>query len=230
MALSTSSRFRALVLPVLLGLALLVPGNAAAQGTIAVYGKATLEVPNDTASLGFGVAKERGSRAEALRVVSARLREVIAAVQTIPGVGPGDVTTGQISVRKVTRGKRTLWRASESISVVLHQPDRAGEVVSAAIAAGATGTSGPRFFPGNPEAAYDSALIAAFDQAKAKAQSLASRAGAVLGPAQSIEEGSEAVPGRPMAREVTAGAEPTPPTKPGTSTVTATVRVVFTLQ
>lgn len=80
-------------------------------------------------------------------MVAVRLRAVIATVQAVPGVGPGDITTGRISVRKVTRGERMLYRAAEGISVTLHQPDRAGELVSAAIAAGATGTSGPRFFP-----------------------------------------------------------------------------------
>lgn len=231
MAVSIPSHLRALLGIALLGLLLLLPASAAAQGTIAVKGSATLEVPNDTAAVGLGVTKERGSRAAALRVVSLRLREVIAAVQAIPGVGAGDVTTGRISVRKVTRGERTVYRASEGITVTLHQPDRAGELVSAAIAAGATGTNGPRFFPGNPGAAYNDALVAAFDQAKAKAQSLATRAGAALGPVQSIEEGGEVVPEQPAstvgAKDVAAAA---PPTKPGTSTVTATVRVVFTLQ
>lgn len=216
----------------LLALLLLAPAPVAAQErTIVVKGTATQEVPNDTAGLGFSVSLERRSRAGALRVVSLRLREVIGAVQTIPGVGPGDVTTGRISIRKVFRGERVLYRASEGISVVLHQPDRAGEMVNAAVAAGATGTSGPRFFPGDPELAYNSTLIAAFDQAKARAAALASRAGAILGPVINIEEGAEAIPDQPAAVRVTKGAaEPTPPVKPGASTVTATVRVVFALQ
>jgi uncharacterized protein len=225
------SQIRALPAIALLASILLVPGSAVAQDrTIAVNGTATQEVPNDTAGLGFQVAKERRSRAAALRVVSVRLRQVIAAVQGIPGVGTADITTGQISIRKVIRGKRTLYRASEGISVILHQPDQAGEMVNAAIAAGATGTSGPRFFPGDPELAYENTLLAAFDQAKAKAAALATRAGATLGPAISIEEGAEVVPNRPAAGLKGASAEPSPPVKPGASTVTATVRVVFGLE
>jgi uncharacterized protein YggE len=214
----------------LLGLLLLVPGSATAQErTVSVKGTATQEVPNDTAGLGFQVAKERDSRAAALRIVSVRLRGVIAAVQGIPGVESGDVTTGQISIRKVTRGKQTLYKASEGISVILHQPDRAGEMVNAAVAAGATGTRGPNFFPGDPELAFNNTLLAAFDQAKAKAAALATRAGATLGPAISIEEGSEVVPSQPTS-QAKDGVEATPPVKPGASTVTATVRVVFGLE
>jgi uncharacterized protein len=216
----------------LFALVLLVPAFAVAQErTVSVQGTATQEVPNDTASLRFAVSKERRSRAAALRVVSIRLREVIAAVQATGGVGPGDVTTGTIAVREISRDERTLFRASESVTVILHQPERAGEMVSAAVAAGATGTSGPTFFPGDPEAAYNNTLIAAFDQAKAKASALASRAGATLGPAVTIEEGSEVVPNQPQSRsKQPAAAEPAPPTKPGASTVTATVHVVFALE
>jgi uncharacterized protein YggE len=213
-----------------LSLILLAPAPASAlDRTVTVQGSASQQVPNDTAGLGFQVAKERGSRAAALRVVSIRLRAVIAAVQGISGIGPGDVTTGQISVRKVIRDERTLYRASEGISVVLHQPDQAGEMVNAAVAAGATGTRGPRFFAGDPELAYESTLLAAFDQAKAKASALAARAGATLGPAISIEEGSEVVPvqGAPQSKGTS---EAAPPVKPGASAVTATVRVVFALQ
>lgn len=223
--------FRTSALIALLALLLLAPASAAAvERTVSVTGSATQAVPNDTAGVGLSVSKERGTRAAALQVVAIRLREVIATVQTVPGVGAGDVTTGRISVRKLTRGKRTVYRASEGISVILHEPDRAGELVSAAIGAGATGTSGPRFFPGNPDLAYNSVLVAAFDQAKAKATALAERAGATLGPAISIEEGTESVPSAPTQKAAGAPAEDSPPTKPGNSTVTATVRVVFALQ
>jgi uncharacterized protein YggE len=220
--------------PILLGalvLALLVPASAqAVERTVTVHGSATQKVPNDTASLSFSVSKERGSRGAALQVVAVRLRAVIAAAQTIAGIGPGDITTGQISVREVTRHKRTAYRASEGIAVILHEPDKAGELVNAAVAAGATGSRGPNFFPGNPELAFDNTLLAAFDQAKAKAAALAVRAGAVLGPALNIEEGTE-VSGTPISAE-TKGVRgaPSPPAKPGSSTVTATVRVVFALE
>lgn len=226
-------RSRAMTFPLiaLLALSLLAPAAVSAQErTITVQGSATQKVPNDTAGLGFAVAKERSSRAAALSIVSIRLRDVIAAVQGIPGVEPGGVTTGRISIRKVIHDRRTLYRASEGISVILHQPDRAGEMVNAALAAGATGTSGPNFFPGNPELAYNSTLIAAFDQAKAKASALAARAGATLGPAISIEEGSEVIPNQQASRGPKSVSAPAPPTKPGASTVTATVRVVFALQ
>lgn len=224
-----SSRLRSVPLLAIFIVGLLGPAAAGAQDrTVTVRGTATKEVPNDTASLVFSVTKERRSRGAALRVVATRLREVVAAVQAVPGVGPGDVTTGQIVVRKVPRAEHTRYRASEAVTVILHQPERAGDMVTAAIAAGATGSRGPHFFPGNPEQAYNDTLIAAFDQAREKASALAVRAGAVLGPVLSIEEGSEAIPSEPGSSREAAG--PSPPVKPGSSTVTATVRIVFALE
>jgi uncharacterized protein len=217
----------------LFALLLLLPAAAAAQErTVSVQGSATQEVPNDTASLRFSVSKERHLRGAALRIVSIRLRSVIATVQGFPGVGPGDVTTGQVTINKIIRKEKPLYRASQGVTVILHQPERAGEMITAAVAAGATGTSGPNFFPGNPEQAYNNTLIAAFDQAKAKAAALATRAGATLGPALSIQEGTEVLPEAPTqraARGPRGTSAPSPPTRPGASTVTATVRVVFAL-
>jgi uncharacterized protein len=238
-----------------LALALLAPASAGAalERTVSVTADATLKVPNDSASLGFAVSRERRTRGAALRVVAAKLNGVIAAVQAIPGVGAGDVTTGRISVRKSFRGQQTVYRASEGIGVILHQPDKAGELVTAAIGAGASGVSGPNYFVGDSEAAFADALGAAFDKAKARASALAARAGATLGPALTIDEGegaqltpefdsvAKAAPtsgcaGAPdtvapvaVKRAGRCAATP-PPTKPGSSTVTATVHVVFALQ
>jgi uncharacterized protein YggE len=241
-----SLRPRPIAVIALLALALLAPASAAAlERTVSVSGSATLNVPNDTASLGFSVGLERKTRGAALRAVSSQLRGVIAAVQGIPGVGPGDVKTGRISVHKTFRGKRPAYKAAEGIGVTLHQPDKAGDLVSAAIGAGATGLSGPSYFVGDTELAFAKALAAAFDQAKAKATALATEAGATLGPVISIDEGSgaevfpvgsgktepssscgTASPGK----RASSGCAGSPPVKPGTSTVTATVRVVFALQ
>lgn len=245
-----NSRSRIPILIALLALALLaVPAAAGAvERTVSVTASATLQVPNDTASLGFSVSRERRSRGAALRAVSSGLRGVIAAAQGIPGVGPGDVTTGQISVRKSSRGKRVVYRAAEGIGVTLHQPDKAGDLVTAAIGAGATGVRGPNFFVGDTELAFTTALTAAFDKAKARATALAARAGGTLGPALAIDEGSgpELTPdfsGKSTPASDCASSGPSgpirraghrcttaPPVKPGTSTVTATVHVVFALQ
>ncbi len=257
-----TSRSRTIFLTALLALALLVPAataQAATERTISVTAEATLKVPNDSAGLGFSVSRERNTRGAALRAVATGLRGVIAVAQATPGVGPGDVTTGRISVHKsfrgnnpVYRGRNPVYRASEGIGVILHQPEKAGELVSAAIGAGATGVSGPNFFVGDSEAAFTSALAAAFDKAKVRASALATQAGGTLGAVLQIDEGegptltpefdAKSAPISACGTSTTQASPPTkpvtakrcttapPPVKPGTSTVTATVHVVFALQ
>jgi uncharacterized protein YggE len=225
---------RRLVIPLVILAALLAPAAAtAAEPTVSVQATVERQVPNDAARVHFTVSKERQGRAAALRVVAQRLRAVIAAAQATPGVGPGDVTTGSISVRRVKRGKLPVYRASESVTVITHDPNAAGDLVAAGVAAGATSTRGPDFFVGNREAAYNAALVEAFAQAKTKAEMLATAAGATLGPAITIaESGSVESFSAPQAKDSpsTTEAAPSPPTKPGRSTVTATVAVTFALQ
>lgn len=208
------------------------------------------QVPNDTAEVHFAVSKERAGRGAALHVVALRVKAVIAVAEGIPGVGSGDVTTGSISVRRVAKGKRPVYRANEGVTVITHQPQEAGRLVTAGVAAGATSTRGPNFFVGDREAAYDAALVEALAKAKTKAGMLASAAGAGLGPAITITEGGAVTPFEEAgaAEPVTkCGAAPVgshgvsragagagncaaPPVKPGRSTVTATVAAIFALE
>lgn len=223
-----------LVFPLVIVAALLAPGTAGAvDRTVSVEATVEREVPNDAAEVRFTVSKERPGRAAALRIVALRLRAVIAAAQSTPGVGPGDVTTGSISVRRVERGERPVYRASESVTVVTHQPDEAGGLVAAGVAAGATSTRGPRFFVGDRETAYNAALVEALKRARTKAEMLAAAAGAVLGPAITIAESGNVVPvpdSSSKGIQPAAAEAPAPPVEPGRSTVEATVVATFALQ
>jgi uncharacterized protein YggE len=237
---------RRLVFLLAIAAALLAPAAAAAaERTVSVQATVEREVPNDAAEVRFAVSKERHGRAAALRIVALRLQAVIAAAQSIPGVGSGDITTGSVSVRRVERGKRPVYRASGSVTVVTHDPGAAGDLVAAGVTAGATSTSGPNFFVGDREAAYNAALVEALTRAKAKAEMLAAAAGATLGPAITITESGNVVPvpapdamapakdcaSAPVrSAKASACAAPAPPVKPGTSTVSATVAATFALQ
>jgi uncharacterized protein len=215
-----------------LAVVLVLPAGAQAlDRTVSVRATVEREVPNDAAEVHFSVSKERPGRAAALRVVALRVQAVIAAAQASAGVGAGDVTTGSISVRRVKRGERPVYRASEGVTVVTHEPEAAGELVAAGVAAGATSTRGPRFFASDREAAYRAALVEALKEAKAKAELLAAAAGAGLGPAITIVEGSAVTPLTPDSAIRKGGAEdaPVPPVEPGASTVRATVEATFGL-
>jgi uncharacterized protein YggE len=226
----------ALSLAALLATCALLPAAAgAATGrTVAVTASANVKVPNDTAKVGFGVKREKKTRTAALQATAAGLRQVIAAAKAFPGVGEGDVRTGRIDVSPVRKGKATVYRATEGIQVTLHEPAKAGGLIAKGLGAGATGVSGPTFSVGNEEEAFAKVLAAAFDKARERASVLAAQAGAKLGQALTIEEGEGAEFIGPRfdsagAAEPVSKAGPTPPTKPGTSHVKATVHVIFEL-
>jgi uncharacterized protein len=227
-------------LALLAAIALLPAAAGAATGrSVTVTASATVKVPNDTAKIGFGVKREKKTRADALRATAAGVREVIAAAKAFPGVGEGDVRTGRIDVRPVQKGKVTVYRATEGAQVTLLEPSKAGELIGKVIAAGATDVNGPSFTVGNEEEAFAKVLGAAFVKAEERAGVLAAQAGAKLGAAITIEEGEgaefigprtfEAEESGEAAAGGTAKASPNPPTTPGTSTVKATVHVVFEL-
>jgi uncharacterized protein len=239
------SRKLAAALLLVCALAALLPSLALAapERDIAVTAKATIKVPNDLATVGIGVKRERKTRGAALRATSAELRKVIVAVQKVKGVGPGDIVTGRVSVRPVERGNALVYRGREGAKVNLHEPANSGALVAKALAAGATGFSGPYFSVGNEEEAFAKVLAAAFDKAKQRATILSDEAGMKLGKPIVIEEGEGRLytPGGSFngsffaeeAAPAPAFAPPKvvapPPTKPGRSTVRATVHVVFEL-
>jgi uncharacterized protein YggE len=223
---------RRLTLLLLAIAALVAPAAAvAAERTVSVTATVERQVPNDAAEVRFAVGKERPGRTAALQIVARRVQALIAAAQRIPGVGAGDVSTGSVSVRRVKRGTRPVYRASEGVTVITHSPESAGDLVAAGVAAGATSTRGPRFFVGDRETAYNTALVEALTQARTKAGLLAAAAGATLGPAITIVEGGGVTAfSAPNASEPAGKDAPAPPVKPGKSTVEATVAATFALE
>jgi uncharacterized protein YggE len=205
------------------------------QRTVTATGAASIVVPNDVARFTFGVSAQRRTAAAALQLAAARERRVARTVQAL-GVAAADVSTGTLSVGRVTRraGARTVveYRASQSILVAVRQVRQAGTVVSAAVRAGASEVEGPEFEVGDPAAAYRRALRAAFAQAREKAQMLADEAGARLGGVVSITEGSAQTQPQGFARTPARpnAPRPAPVVRPGTTTVDAQVTVSFALE
>lgn len=215
-----------------LGLALALPAAASAlERTVSTSASATVKVRNDAAKISFSVVRERRSRGAALSAASQGLQTVIAAVKGFSGVDPAELETGRVSIRKTRDGR--LYRATQGVSVVLHRPDAAGRLIDAAVRAGASGVGGPSYFVSDRQAAFAKALGAAFDKAKAQAGVLASRSGSSLGAVIAVDEGEgPAIIEDEIAGEEASGAAPNkmaPPTRPGRSTVTAFVHVVFAL-
>jgi uncharacterized protein YggE len=102
----------------------------------------------------------------------------------------------------------------------------AGDVIDAAVGAGANQVYGPNLLASDQDAAYRNALKAAVAEARAKAETLATAAGMKLGRITAIAE-SGATPQPVFAASDTL--EKAAPIEPGTQMIQATVSVTFAL-
>jgi uncharacterized protein YggE len=203
---------------------------------ITITGDSSTVVSNDAARVIFGVHATRPTAGAALKAASRQMQRVLGAVRA-GGVAAADIQTRTVSVSKLAPGKRGTprgYRAGQSIRVVVRDVAKTGTVIDQAVGAGATGVSGPDFFVSDSAHSYDDALGLAFDDAKAKAQLLAARAGAQLGAALSIDEDTDVETLAPTAADSAGSASPlkiAPPTpaRPGQSRVNARISVVFEL-
>ena len=201
--------------------------SASDTGTVGGTGTATA-VP-DQASFSFTVQTKATTAATALARNGTATKAVIAAVESA-GVPEADIQTAQVSLDPVESSDGTsivAYTASDTITVTKLAIAKAGEIVDAAVGAGATDVSGPSLDLSDQDALYAQALRAAVAQAKTKAQALADAAGQTLGPIQTMSEGGGQVP-IPFAKSATDTSGGTP-IEAGTQEIDATVTVTFGL-
>jgi uncharacterized protein YggE len=203
-------------------------GSSPDPRSVAVTGTGGVETVPNRAGLVVGVSSDAATARAALAANAEKASSVIEALRST-GVAKEDLQTADVSVspRWNDRGGQDGFTASSSVEVKVRDVARTGAVLDAAVAAGATETSGPSFDRANREELYRSALKAAFEDARAKAATLAGEAGASLGAAVRIEE-SPVVSGPPLVYSAALQRSPTP-VEPGTQEVQATVRVTFSL-
>jgi uncharacterized protein YggE len=187
--------------------------------------------------VGFGVEGRGATRPIALRRSSANLRKVLTALRQL-GVADRDLRTRGVSVarRRDRRGRRLSgYIARAGVIAVVRDVTQTGAVIDAAIAAGAASVNGPNFFIDDPRALLRRALVAAFADARSKAEALAAEAGLTLGQTISIRDStfvpaetdfpdfvSEGGGGGGQEQRTRAA-----PTEPGRTQVSGTVYVVF---
>ncbi len=214
----------------------------ASERSISVSGQGTASAKPDLVILSLGVQATGDTAMEALSLNSEQMAEVIHELQHL-GIEDEDIQTAGINLYPVyddqdrfAEGPREVigYRAQNTVSVTVHEIEMAGEVLDAAVSAGANTVSGIQFGLSDTEAIVTDALIAAVLDAQAKAQTIADTLGVTLGDALMVNE--EYIE-RPQARAFAARAEAAfdgggyaPPVQGGTVGVTAHVRVTFAIE
>ncbi|HUP22845.1 MAG TPA: SIMPL domain-containing protein [Thermoanaerobaculia bacterium] len=230
------------------GLLVWTAANAGAQsppeGTVAsmlVNGSAQLEVEPDEAIVRLGVSFQAPDAAAAQSRVNTTARAILDAVKA-KGIAESAIQTSRLDLSPMYENRRSDdgaptvvgYQASNVVSVTLAELGKLGEVIDAAIGAGANRVEGIAFQLDDDAAATQRALARAIENAKAKASAMASALGLALGPVLEVQEAGAFVSPptyQPRFARVQAMAmvEDSTPVSPGTVTVTANVSVRYRL-
>jgi len=204
--------------------------------TITVSGEGEASGAPDVAVTTLGVEALDPKLGDAISDTSRRMRAVLDAVKRA-GVAARDVRTVEYSVNfeqnpppPRSSGERPsgVYRVRNTAQVTIRDLPRAGEVLDAAVAAGANAVSGIAFTIEEPAPLRARAREAAVADARARAEALARASGVAVGSVVSISESSGSPVPRPMlARAMASVAPGAPPIEAGELTERAEVEIVF---
>ena len=214
-------------------------GMALGVPTVSVSGHGEVNVPPDTASVNIGVDVIKPTLDEAQEQATAQATAVIDALKEA-GVAEEDIQTDYFSVNILRdyseNADPTLITGFEIINqlrVTVRDTEQIGELLDAAVNAGANSIYGVTFYVDYQTAAASDARVDAVEDARTKAEELAAAAGMTLGPVISLAEGVPPVfspvygmaRGGGMAMDAAAA-----PVEPGSTTVSVDVQMTFELR
>jgi uncharacterized protein YggE len=197
------------------------------SGGITVLGTGSANLTPDRASFAFGSVSQAATANAALTASSQSVARVIAALKKA-GVAQADIQTSEVSLspRMNDKGDEIVgYTASNTVTATIKKIGDAGDVVDAAVGAGANQVFGPNLLASDQDAAYRTALKGAVADARAKAETLAASASSTLGKITAIVEGGGLTPG-PLA---VGAKDSSVPIEPGTQKIEATVSVTFAI-
>jgi uncharacterized protein YggE len=205
--------------------------------TISVSGTGEVTGTPDTLIVDLGVAVLRSGVDQATTDAAALATAVIDAVKAM-GVEERDIQTTNYAIwPEYDYGNNTQtlrgYRVTNTISIKIRDLDKAGATIDAATAAGGDDAvvNGIRFDMEENGALITAAREAAWNDAKGKAEQLASLAGVGLGQAVSITESTSSNPPPIFYREMAAAdAAGATPIQPGEQVVSVTVNVSFAIE
>jgi len=206
----------------------LAAGASLSTAGITVVGTGSVKVAPDVAEWSFGVQVSADTAAAALADASEATERAVVALREA-GVAQDDLQTEQVSVYPRT-GEDGLsvtgYDASSTVRATIRDLDQAGPIVDAAVAAGANQVYGPTLTVSDAESQYADAVDAAFDDARARAEAIAEKAGVTLGAPIAIVEGGGGGGVEPLYEAAAADVA----IEPGTQDVGATLTVTFAIE
>lgn len=203
--------------------------------TIQVTGTGSVQAKPDTASISIGVSTEDGNAQNAVSRNNAATAKVISELEAA-AIEKKDLKTSNFSVYPQYRTEGSdkhpivTYRASNTVTVTVHNLDNVGDILTKAVAAGSNQISGPNFSVSDPEKYLAEARKKAVENAIAKASAYANAAGLKLGSILSmVEEGAAAPVYAPRFASFSAAAAPVP-VEAGEESIQARILLVVELK
>lgn len=168
---------------------------------LAAYGET--KVAPDMAAINLGVMTEAATAQAAMQANATRMNQVMASLKR-SGIAAKDIQTSQLSIEpqyvyeQNQPPKLTGYRATNQVTVTVHDLARLGQAVDATVAAGANQMGGINFGLEDPTAAENAAREAAVKALAAKADLYAKATGYRVLRLVSLSEGGSMSPPPPM--------------------------------
>ncbi len=170
------------------------------QPAISVTGEASISVPPDRAEVEAGVTTDAKSAREASDANNATMGKLLLALKAA-GIDAKDIQTSRLSLQPQNAPNRSSgpsaiigYRASNRVSVRLHDVAKVAGTIDMLVGAGANDIGGINFSVSQASKLLDDARTQAVADARRKAEIYAKAAGVTLGAPLSISEGGAAVP------------------------------------
>jgi uncharacterized protein len=221
-----------------------VPTEEPVLRTISVEGQGSVKAQPDTANVSFGVLASNESLQEAQDEVSRRI-DVLTQTMQDAGIAAEDISTNSYSVYPVPKYDRNgnyegieRYEVTSGLSVIVRDIDSVGTILDQATEAGANQIWGISFYVDDPSAAASQARALAVEDARTKADELATASGMVVVNVVSITETYAPSPkaqdygmgrGGAMAEDAEAASIPVP-VSPGQTEISVGVQVVFEIE
>lgn len=197
---------------------------------ITVVGNGEVKVTPDMATVQIGAQTDGATSQEALNANNTQVAAIIAKLKEL-GIAEADIQTANFSIspRYDTNGQTvTGYQVSNTVSVTIRNLSQAGTLLDEVVKVGANQVYGISFDVADRTALENQARDKALENAKAKAQQLATAAGGSIGQVLVVTETIGGGPVFPMAAraDVAAGV----PVQAGQQTVSLQVQVTYQLQ
>jgi len=203
---------------------------------LSVTGKGEVLASADIAFLQIGVERTEKTATEAQYTAAKKSQNIVASLEKM-GIAKDKIETVSFNLYpkfEYDKGESKFvgYTASNQIKVIIEKLEEMGKIIDATIAAGATNISGLNFSLKDESPYKKIALQKAFEDAKGKAEILASSSGQILDKIQRIQESevgiiSPLVEARVMSAGAGGGAET--PITPGKVKVQARIEVTYEL-